>query len=237
MKFDKILEYQKIDQELLALESEVAKSDARNKYAVAKTRVENATETVGKLKQEAAELLNDYVQMKDKIDKLTAELDDFDGIMEDVQDIKEAEQYLKMITAISDNLAALEKEAGRDAGKIDAVNENYKKTWEQGVKATDAYKAAKAEYDNFVRERQPKVLEIKNKLAALKNEIPVEIMDAYTALRQAKKMPAFVEYDPTKSVCGRCFMDVPNDTKAKLKNAGDHAECPNCRRILYIPEK
>ena len=36
MKFDKILQYQKIDQELMALENEVAKSDERQKLAVAK---------------------------------------------------------------------------------------------------------------------------------------------------------------------------------------------------------
>lgn len=237
MKFDKILEYQKIDQELLAIESEVAKSEVRGKYAAAKTRLETATETVGKLKQEATELLGDYTAMKEKIDSLKAELDDFDGILDDVQDVKEAEQYLKMINAISDNINALEKEAGRDASKIDAVNDNYKKVWEQGIKATEVYKAAKAEYDSYVRERQPKVLEIKNKLQELKKNIEPEIMEAYLALRQAKKMPAFVEYDPSRSSCGRCFMDVPNDTKSRLKNPGDHAECPNCRRILYIPER
>ena len=36
---------------------------------------------------------------------------------------------------------------------------------------------------------------------------------------------------------GRCFMDVPNDTKSKLRNVGDYAECPNCRRILYVADE
>lgn len=62
-------------------------------------------------------------------------------------------------------------------------------------------------------------------------------MNAYLALRTAKKMPAFVAYDKTKGVCGRCFMDLPNDTKSKLRNVGDYAECPNCRRILYVADE
>lgn len=99
------------------------------------------------------------------------------------------------------------------------------------------YKSAKADYDNLVRKLQPRVVEIKSQLNALKAEIPENIMNAYLALRTAKKMPAFVAYDKTKGVCGRCFMDVPNDTKSKLRNVGDYAECPNCRRILYVADE
>ena len=78
MKFDKILEYQKIDQELMSLESEVAKSEERQKLAVAKSRLEGATEMIGKLKAEASDLLAGYGAMKDKIDALKDELDEFD---------------------------------------------------------------------------------------------------------------------------------------------------------------
>ena len=108
MKFDKILEYQKIDQELMSLESEVAKSEERQKLAVAKSRLEGATEMIGKLKAEASDLLAGYGAMKDKIDALKDELDEFDGILDDVQDANEADHYLKMVAAIADKQNALE---------------------------------------------------------------------------------------------------------------------------------
>lgn len=237
MKFDKILQYQKIDQELMALENEVAKSDERQKLAVAKSRLEGATDMIGKLKSEASDLLAGYAAMKEKIDALKAELDEFDGILEDVQDANEADHYLKMVSSIAEKINALEKEANSAAAKIDQVNDSYKKTWDQGVKATDVYKSAKAEYDNLVRKFQPRVVEIKSQFNALKAEIPENVMNAYLALRAAKKMPAFVAYDRNSGVCGRCFMDVPNDTKSKLRKEGDYAECPNCRRILYVADE
>lgn len=237
MKFDKILDYQKIDQELLALETEVSKSEERKKLAYAKSALDSATDTIGKLTQEANDLLNGYTAMKDKIDSLKAELDGFDGILEDVQDATEADYYLKTVAGIADKIVELEKEANAAASKIEQVNSNFKKTWAQGVKASDALKSAKKDYDAFVRDRQPKVVEITAKLNALKSEIPQEVMNAYLALRAAKKMPAFVVYDQKTGVCGRCFMDLPNDTKSKLRNAGDHAECPNCRRVLFVPEE
>ncbi len=237
MKFDKILKYQKVDQELLALEAEVAKSDVRQKFVLAKKSLDTATNTIGKLKAEANELLGGYASMKERIDALKSELDEFDGILDDVQDVGEAEHYLKLVTAIAEKIGALEKEASSAASRIDQVNDSYKKTWEQGVKASEAYNAAKTEYNSFVGERQPRVVEIKKNLDALQKEIPAPLMETYQSLRATKKMPAFVEYDPARKMCGRCYMEVPNNVCSKLRNAGDYAECPNCRRILFVPEK
>ncbi len=236
MKFDKILQYQKVDQELLALEAEVAKSEARQKYVLAKSKLDGAGTTINKLKAEASELLAGYTAMKEKIDALKAELDEFDGILDDVQDVGEAEHYLKIVSGIADKIGALEKESHVAASKIDQVNDLYKKTWDQGVKATENYNAARTEYNAFVGERQPRVLEIKKELESLKGEISESLMKAYLSLRATKKMPAIVEYDSNKKMCGRCYMEVPNDTCSKLRNAGDYAECPNCRGILFVPE-
>lgn len=237
MTFDKILQYQKIDQELLALENEVAKSDAMQKLAVAKNRLNTATTSLNQIKTEASELLNGYNAMRSKIDALKAELDEFDGILDDVQDVGEAEHYLKLVTAIADKINALEKEANLAASKIDQIGDNYKKTFEQGVKANDSVRVAKAEYNVYVSEMQPKVASIRAQLAELKKEIPEKIMEVYQSLRSSKKMPAFVEFDPNRKMCGRCFMEVPNDVCSKLRNPGDYAECPNCRRVLFVPEK
>lgn len=237
MKFDKILEYQKIDQELMTLESKVAKSDERQELALAKSRIDNATETIGKLANEANELLASYTSMKEKIDALKAQLDEFDGILEDVQDLQEAEHYLKIVSQIAEKINVLEKEASVSSQKIDQVNDNYKKTWEQGTKATEAYKGAKAKYDALMKELQPEVVKIKSQLNVLKAEIPENIMATYASLRSAKKMPAFVPYDSQNCICGRCRMEVDNDTKSKLRKEGDFAECPNCRRILFVADE
>lgn len=237
MKFDKILEYQKIDQEILALEAEVAKSDERTKFVKAKSKLDSATEDLRKLNQDANDVLNEYSAMVEKITALKAELDGFNGILDDMQDAKEADYYLKNVSAIQDKIIALEKDANASAQKIDQINGEFKKTWEQGVKATDNYKTAKAEYEAVVSARQPKANEINKQLKALKEEIPQGIMNAYVALRSAKKMPAFVAYDIKAGACGRCFMELPNDAKSKLRNPGDYIECPNCRRVLFIPEE
>ncbi len=235
MNFDKILEYQKTDQELLNLESEVAKSNERAQFAQAKSNVAYATEQISKLSQEAQDLLADYNKMNTKIDQLKAKLDEFDGIIEGVADMSEADYYIKAVEQIAEEITNLEKSCSASSHKIDELNSNYKKTWEQGTKASEIMKIKKAEYDNVVNTRRPVVAEINAKLESIKADTPIELIEMYLALRQAKVTPAFVEYDPNVGSCGRCFMELPNDTKAKLRKSGDYVECPHCRRILYIP--
>ncbi len=234
--FNKILEYHKIDQELIALEVEVQKSEERKKFALAKSALNMATETINKITQDANDLLNAYNAMRDKINALHNQLDEFDGILDDMQDAQEADYYLKSIQSIQDKICELEREASTAASKIDSVNAKYHHTWEQGVSATKTLKVAKAEYDAFVAKHQPKVVEINSRLKALKADIPDELMSLYLTFRAEKKLPAVVPYNVNAGSCGRCFTDLPNDTKSKLRNPGDYAECPNCRRILFVPK-
>lgn len=237
MKFDKILEYQKIDQELLDLETQVTKSEERKIAVKAKSKLDNATESIKKLAQEAGELLAEFNKMEAKIVKLKSKLDEFDGILDGVADASEADYYIKQVAQIDEKISALEKDMKRGGVKIDEVNANYKKIMELGKKASDDYKKSRQAYEKFKIEHQPRVQEIKAKLDELKTQIPEEFMTAYAQLRKSKKLPAFVEYKIETNTCGRCFMDVPNDTKSKIKKPGDYVECPNCRRIMYIPEQ
>lgn len=237
MKFDKILEYQRIDQELIALENEVAKSKAYKDYASAKARFDAAKASIIKLSQEAAEMLAGYAKLTGRADKLKESLDEFNGILDGVDDVGETDYYIKQIASISDEITALEKEIQRDNDRIDGINAEYKKTFDSGVKATDEYKKAYAAYNAFIQEMKPRVDAMQKALKDLRAGIEPAFMEAYDSLRTAKKFPAFVEYEVGSDVCGRCFMELSGDIKGKLKNPGDYAECPNCRRILFVPGK
>ena len=235
MKFDKILEYQSKDQELLALENEVAKSKERMALMAAKSRLDAATASVGKLSKEAADILAAHARLAERAEELNAGLDEFNGVLEGAHNVNEADYYIRQITAISDEIAALEKEIAKTGERIDGIGAEYKRTWEQGIKASEAYKAAHAAYNAYIATVQPKVKQLNAELEALKKGVPAEIMELYASLRAAKKMPAFVPYRTDAGTCGRCFMEVSGDTRGKLRHPGDYAECPTCRRILFIP--
>jgi predicted nucleic acid-binding Zn-ribbon protein len=235
MKFDTILEYQRVDLELIALETEATSSKELASLLAAKKTLDTATNTVGKLSAEAGEIIANHGKIQSKIDDLKTKLDEYTGLLEDLDDVKEAEYYLKEVDGIISEIIALEKEASKEMNRIDGVTDDYKKTWDAGTKASEGFKQAKAVYDKFMADLQPKANEIKAKLDALQKEIPQELIAKYKALRDPKKMPVFVEYDASKKICGRCRMEMPNDVIEKLRQSGDYAECPNCRRINYLP--
>lgn len=235
MKFDTILEYQRVDQELIALETEATSSKELVALLGAKKNLDTATSTVGKLSAEAGEIIANYARLQEKINALKTKLDEFDGIIEGVEDASEADYYLKQVEAIASEIVALEKETSKEANRIDGVNNDYKKTWEAGTKASEVFKQAKTAYDKFMAELQPKANAVKAQLNALQKEVPEELFNRYKALRDPKRMPVFVEYDASKKICGRCRMEMSNDIVEKLRQSGDYAECPNCRRINYIP--
>ncbi|MBQ9276817.1 MAG: hypothetical protein IJ226_04400 [Clostridia bacterium] len=239
MNFEKMLEYQRIDQEILALENEVNKSKERANLALAKNNIAKSTDIINGLKAEATSLLASYNAVQEKIEALKAELDEYEGVLDGVQDVAETDYHIRKVSAINDSISALEKEVALGSKRIDEINEKYKKTWDQGVKDTALFKSAKADYDKLVESFRPQVAEKVAARDALKGEIPEKMFAAYTSLRNGKKLPAFVPFDANKSsgCCPRCGMEVANDTLARLKSAGDFAECPNCRRILFIPEK
>ena len=235
MKFDTILEYQRVDQELIALETEATSSKELVALLGAKKNLDTATATVGKLQNEAGEIIANHAKLQDKINALKTKLDEFDGIIEGVEDVNEADYYLKQIEQIASEIVALEKEANKEMSRVDSVSGEYKKTWEAGTKASEAFKQAKLVYDKFMADLTPKANEVKAKLDELRKAIPDELFNRYKALHDPKKMPVFVEYDASKKMCGRCRMEMSNDIVEKLRQSGDYAECPNCRRINYIP--
>lgn len=235
MNFDKILEYQGVDKELLALENEVAKCPERARLLSANSKVNGAVEAIGKLSSEAADLINNYAKLKEKLDEINEKLNDFDGITEGVEEVGEADHYLKLIDGITADLAALEREALRDGSRIDGVGSDYKKIWEVGIRANEEYKQAKSVFDAVIAERQPRVDELRKQLAAIAKEIPDEILQAYLRLRAAKKNPVLVPYEPSTQTCKGCGLELSSAARGKLKASGDHAECPNCGRMIYMP--
>jgi len=56
-------------------------------------------------------------KLQDKINALKTKLDEFDGIIEGVEDVNEADYYLKQIEQIASEIVALEKEANKEGGE------------------------------------------------------------------------------------------------------------------------
>lgn len=234
MKFDNILEYQKIDAELIVIEDATKSSRERTLAVNAKIKLDEATATIKRLHAESTDLISQYERISQKANELVTKINELDGIIGKAGDINEVDYYNKMLTSLLDELNQLERDVNKDVYKVDGITSNFKSTWEAGRKATSAYQIARAEYEKFKMQKTAEAKPLAERLGVLAKKIEPKIMQAYKTLRANRKLPAFVEYVPEDKRCGRCFMDLPSDAQTKLKKAGDFSECPNCHRYLYI---
>ena len=239
MKFDTILEYQRLDQEIASLEASIKSRDEFKIRAAAKDRLTESTIQVNKLTEEANAIMSSFNATQSRIEALKTELDEYDGIEEDVQDIAEAEYLLKKVTAIANELAKLETDIANLSKKLDEINAKYKATWDKGTQANNAYNAAKAKCNAIIAEHKPQFDKLVGERDALVKDIDPTLLARYNNFKSGKnnRMPFIVPYDRSTTSCPRCFMTIENATLAQLNAPGDSAECPNCRRILFIPEQ
>ena len=146
---------------------------------------------------------------------------------------------MKRVTAIANELAKLENDIANLSKKLDDINAKYKATWEKGIQANNAYNDAKAKCNAIIAENKPQFDKLVGERDALVKEIDPSLLTRYNNFKSGKnnRMPFIVPYDRSTTSCPRCFMTIENATLAQLNAPGDSAECPNCRRILFIPEQ
>lgn len=234
MKFDNILAYQKIDNELLKIESSLKNSKERKAYYGYKAKIEDATSMIKRLQAESNDIISQYERMEKHAQLLVGKIKEIQDCASEAADDKEIEHYSKLLKTLVSDLAGLEKEIKKDLSKVDHIATDYNKTWEEGQKASASFKKSKSALEKLKKDCMPKVTEIKDELAKIEGDIDPEILKIYKALRGKKKYPVFTKYDAEAKQCSRCFMEIPNDVQCKLKKVGDYAECPNCGRVIFV---
>ena len=239
MKFDTILEYQRLDQEIASLDNLLATSDVGRARREKKNRISELEVQIGKLNDDANSIMSSFSATQSRIEALKTELDEYDDIEEDVQDITEAEYVLKKVTAIANEITALESEIAKLSKRLDEINAKYSATWDKGMKEAAEFKPILKAYNEYKAQIEPQKALLIQKRDALAKDIDPTLLARYNNFKSGKnnRMPFIVPYDRSTTSCPRCFMTIENATLAQLNAPGDSAECPNCRRILFIPEQ
>jgi predicted nucleic acid-binding Zn-ribbon protein len=75
-------------------------------------------------------------------------------------------------------------------------------------------------------------LALEDRRAALREAIPVNFLAAYDALGRAGRRPAVVPL-VRGAHCGGCYMRIPPQLNAFVRQGLSLSSCPHCRRLLY----
>ena len=229
---EKYLEYQAEDRKLFDIERELRGSDAARLYHKLKHIMVEATEQIQKLDKEAEELMKTVIRSENALRELEEQIADMGKVVDEAGDLQEIEYHCRNYDKVTETFTNLEKEILRSKARIAEIRKSYDDLMTKGKEANEKAKVAKAEYEKLKAEKIDEVNKLTESLEKLKTGLDPHVMEAYEQLRKNNKLPAFV---PLKGAsCGGCGMDLSVDTRNKLKSAGDHAECPNCHRFIYV---
>ncbi len=242
MNFEKMIEYQKCDQKYSVLNNELVNSQEGKRKTQLENLMSDAFKKIVALNKDASAILGSYAAIKAELADKTSELEKFDGIFDDADgaddmDATELKYYLEKASKIKEELEKIEKRLSEASAQMREVLENYNKNrnnyngWAGQKKAID---------ESFMKRRSEhegefKALEAQKK--KIEEQFPEEIALYRKVLASARKFPVLGGYDLKSKHCPCCGMEFAGDTLSKLKNPGDYADCPNCGRLLFVPEQ
>ena len=228
---EKILEYQHVESEIIAGESELVNSKDRQKASeiqqILKNQharlvtLEKSAERVNSAYKKATEKYQEYMK---KLEALEKELQNADGAK-----IAVYEKAYKDFFAVAN---ALEKDISAMYTEVQQINREYEEIIKKSKTDREKFDKFKASYGKLKAEKEPKINELKEKLEKMKKDIDEKLFHIYLQKRESKLFPVFVALNANK--CGGCRMEISASKLASMKtNKYGVIECENCGRYIY----
>ena len=213
-----LLEYQREDAALRAIEQELLASEERKKFMQAKKFMEAAREKLESLEKRAIEIR-------------TAR-DDLMGRVEDmIEGGGDIAFYKKNAQAQLDRLRSIKNELNKLLAEASAVVEEYRKLREQTIAMQKQYKEYNEKFKTLRNAKAPEVKKITEKLESIAKNIDPAIMDRYQQKRKERIFPIIVPLSGDFCMCG---FEFPKFHQSELAG-GNVVECENCHRFIYKP--
>jgi predicted nucleic acid-binding Zn-ribbon protein len=227
MNLDKILEYQKIDQEIYRLELDLFRSKEAARINNVKSQLGNVEAALLRLNKETEDLFRAIEGFEREISAAFPDKSITDGV-NTLEKIETAEQALN---ACLENLSNIEKESKKIFDRLNSISKEASKQYDTGMYLSGELRKAKEEYGALYNKIKTENKDNFARLNELNADIDPALMARYKTIRDNRKMPAIVAY--VNGNCSACGIDISIEVGEKLKNPGDIAECPSCRRLVY----
>ena len=230
---NKVLEYQKIELEVIKLKEKLASNPAKQTLNKMLALGKDAQNKLVELEKQAKATIEQYEKTKEEFTKACDKLNNL--IKQEANDVPEDKlrENIEQASALSILLGNLERSLSYQKDVVTTIMKNFDLCRKNIVASKQKYKETKEEYDAFEKEILPQIEEKKKEMAAIEKTADANLFTKYKHLRQDGIFPVFV---PLKgNACGGCRMEIPAALMAKLKTTG-YLECEQCRRLIYIEQ-
>ncbi len=223
---EKILQYQKLDNEIRKLERESQNSEEKVVMNKMIAFVKDAQNKSNVLESKGAKLVEDYNTLKrnydviyKKITKLTSQ--------SEVTDFKTA---FSDVNTYSSELFMIERNLNIVINKAKELLKEFEVTKNNVLKARNKHKESKDRYEKKISETAPKIENLKKQLLALEKEVNPKLMEKYKSVKNDNIFPVFVPV--VNKTCSGCRMELASGKLNKLSVDG-FITCEHCGRVLF----
>ncbi len=230
-----LLQYQQVDEKLLAIEKEVTASQQRKNYITTKNFLTQAPEKLAAYENKAQRMEKQVEALEASYNELAETIEDFNNIDELIEEGADISFYKKNVLQIMDSLRSIKNEIASLQKSIQAIGQEYQEFKKKTIQMQNlfnndyqptykAYKAAKTEEMNA----------IKAQLDEIAKNIDPAPMKKYLEKRSERIFPVLcpIRVLNKEPRCSKCGMGFPISSLEKIKSGGV-VECDNCHRILY----
>lgn len=231
MMFDKILEVQKIEGEILKLENDLSKSGDREKASMIQQELKNYHSRLVVLEENAKKVNAVYSKAVKKYQEYSDKLTELEKQIETVS-TENYELYEKAYKDFSSIAVGLEKEITKLHNDIQQISHEYEEIIKLSKVGREKFDKYKEKYTKLKNEIEPKISALKTELSKVQKEVDSKILQRYMQKRENKIFPVFVKLVENK--CGGCRMEISASKLGAVKsNELKIIDCENCGRLIY----
>lgn len=223
-----IMKYQEIDRKLFKLESELAESEERKKYAKLRKFLKTAPEKLDALDVKAVGLTTELSNLVKKYEQVSATLSEFDHLEELVGGGADVSFYKKKVQSIVDALKKIKSDITELEATVKETADEYQKLKKQVISAQKQYAEAEENYKAVEASKKDEKDAILAELAQAEKAVSPELLARYKTKRKEKLFPVVGELYSGR--CPFCSMEPPLVAKSNLTQG---IECDHCHRIIF----
>ncbi len=226
-----ILEIQKLDRQIRALEREVEKCPASIDFNNYKKLLQEGKVRFEKLEAQASEILKNYEKALNKFSKLKG---DSDIVKKRNVETISLENVSSLISDANGMVGELSEENRRMEDLVRRAEEVVRRSAELSNKLTEAKMRSntfKARIEAKKQEVAPKIEIIQKKIKELEPNADKEKYAKYKQMKENGIFPVYVNLEDV--FCGGCKVELSLNFIEKLKNA-KMLTCEHCGRIIML---
>lgn len=231
----KLMECQRVEQEVNAIENGLRQSPVRKKLLHARNYILTAQSNYQQMELDVEDLKKALDDLEKRYQANLARSNDetvhYEAADEE-SDLADVQDMRREAFEISDSLSRNEQDLQGLIQRLATIDQEMKKMAANLPRARQDYAKMKATYDKELKVVTEKTTPLKAELEKVQSTLPETLLARYNQARRHASNP-IVPLEGDR--CSGCNMELASAGLSKLRNQGI-VDCENCGRIVFIKE-